>query len=74
MADITRTEYGRILCRKKYVLNHTALNSFNTRGYKKLFSPSVRKNDDFARISMGYHSEVFAFSKTQNFFNKMLHK
>ena len=56
------------------MLNQIALTSVFIEGYKKLFSPFVRKACDFARILMGYHSEVFAFSKSPNFFNKMLHK
>lgn len=74
MADLTRTEYGRRLRREKHMLNQIALTSVYTGSYKKLFGPFVHKTCDFVRISMGYHSEVFAFSRSPNFFNKMLHK
>ncbi len=74
MADLTRTKCGRILRSEKHMLNQIALTSVFIEGYKKLFSPFVRKICDFVQNSMGYHSEVIAFSKSPNFFNKMLHK
>jgi len=74
MADLTRTKCGRILRREKHMLNPITLTSVHMGSYKMLFSPFVRKTCDFVQISMGYHSEVFAFSKPPNFFNKMLHK
>ena len=74
MADLTRTKYGRILRREKHMLSHIALNCFHIRSYKKLFSPLVRKTRDFARILMGYHSEVFDFPRPPNFVSKMKYK
>lgn len=74
MADLTWTKCGRILRREKHMLKQIALTSVHIGSYKRLFSPFVRKTCDFVRISMGYHSEVFAVSTSPNFFNKMLHK
>ena len=71
MADLTRTKCGRILRREKYMLNQIALTSVFIEGYKKLFSPFVRKTCDFVQNSMGYHSEVIAFSKPSNLVSKM---
>ena len=74
MADLTRTEYGRILRREKHMLNPITLTSVHIGSYKRLFIPFVRKTCDFVQILMGCHSEVFAVSKSPNYFNKMLHK
>jgi len=74
MADLIRTKCGRILRREKHMPTQIALNSVFIEGYKKLFSPLVCKTCDFVQNLMGYHSEVFAYSKAPNSLNKMRHK
>ncbi|RKY10512.1 MAG: hypothetical protein DRP56_00785 [Planctomycetota bacterium] len=53
------------------MLNPTILSSYYIAGYGNRFSPLVRKTCDFIQNSMGYHSEVFAYSKAPYFFNKI---
>jgi len=74
MADLTRTKCGRIQNQEKSMLNHEVISPYFKACYKNIFSPLVPKSCYFAQNLMGCHSEVFAFSKSPNFFNKMLHK
>jgi len=60
MADLTRTEYGRIGNQGKYMLNHKTLICYFGAGYKNLFSPYISKSCYFAQNLTGCHSEVFA--------------
>ena len=71
MADLIRTKCGRIQCLEKYMFNLVTLTSCYKGFYKSLFSPFVLETCDLVQNSMGYHSEVAAFSKLSNFVRKM---
>ena len=71
MADLIRTQCGRIGRTKMYMLNAETLTPYYEICYKSLFSPFVRETCDFVQKSMGYHSEMVAFSKLPNFVRKM---
>ena len=72
MADLIRTQCGRIQRQEKIMLSGITLTSYFGIGYENSFSPFVSKLCNLVQKTMGCHSEMFANSKVSNSFNEKL--